>query len=151
MKDTYVILKEEYQEDGSAEIVINTNLGSFSATTKPDEIDAKYPSKYHASEICLAKALRKFAEATVNALKRDIKLLEGLVKQATDMAMDKYDIDNSSFRIINGTLKQKRKDLKLWQTRVENLSESIKIRVSVRDQLVAKYQTKEKSALDENN
>lgn len=144
MKDSYVIL-EEYYDDDYAEITINTHLGTFTGVTSPDELDAKYPSKFHASEICLAKALRKFSEATVNVLKREIKLLEGLMKQSIDAAMDDYDVDNTSFRLINGTLKQKKKDLALWSSRVEGLTENIKVRVAARDKIVAKYAEKDKA------
>jgi hypothetical protein len=105
----------------------------------PDEIDSKYPSTYHASEIALAKALRKFAEAAVGSLKREVKLLEGLVKQSVDMAENDYDIDNTSFRLINGTLKQKRKELKVWEDRVKGLSLNIINRVAARDKIVARY------------
>jgi hypothetical protein len=106
----------------------------------PDEIDSKYPSTFHASEIALAKALRKFSEAAASSIKREIKLLEGLVKQSVDMAENDYDIDNTSFRLINGTLKQKRKELKVWEDRVKGLSLNIINRVAARDKIVAKYE-----------
>lgn len=139
MKDSYVILEEYSTPEGYYYIEINTHLGSFYGNTMPDEIDSKYPSIYHASEIALAKALRKFAETAVSSLKREIKLLEGLVKQSVDMAFDSYDIDNTSFRLINGTLKQKRKELKLWENRVEGLSLNIVNRIAARDKIVARY------------
>lgn len=146
MKDNYVILKEYYdEEDGIAYVFINTPLGEFFASTSPDEIDAKYKSRFHASEIVLAKALRKFAESAVNQLKREVKLLEGMLKQSTDFANGPEDIDNNSFRIINGTLKQKKKDLKKWQDRVDNLTNSITERIAARDRIVANYIQKDKN------
>ena len=140
MKENYVILDEYSTPDGYYYIEINTHLGSFCGDTMPDEIDSKYPSTYHASEIALAKALRKFAETAVSSLKREIKLLEGLVKQSIDIAENDYDIDNTSFRLINGTLKQKRKELKVWEDRVKGLSLNIINRVAARDKIVAKYE-----------
>lgn len=144
MKDNYVILDEIAYDDGAYETIINTAIGTFTGYTEPDEIDSKYPSIYHASEIALAKALRKFSEAAVNSLKREVKLLEGLVKQSVDIAVDDYDIDNTSFRLINGTLKQKRKELKVWESRVQGLSSNIVNRIAARDKIVAKYIKKDK-------
>jgi hypothetical protein len=147
MKDSYVILEEYYNqgEQNISWIEINTHLGTFLGSTCPDEVDAKYLSQYHASEICLAKALRKFSEAAISLLKREIKLLEGLVKQSVDGAVADYDIDNNSFRLINGTLKQKRKELILWQNRVDGLTKRITDRVAARDKIVAGYVTKDKT------
>ena len=140
MKDNYVILDEYSTPEGYYYIEINTHLGSFRGDTMPDDIDSKYPSTYHASEIALAKALRKFAEAAVSSLKREVKLLEGLMKQSIDIAENDYDIDNTSFRLINGTLKQKKKELKLWESRVHGLSLNITNRIAARDKLVVKYE-----------
>lgn len=145
MKENYVILCEDEFIDGAYQIIINTHLGSFSGFTSPDEIDFKYPSKYHASEIALAKALRKFAEAAVNQLKREIKLLEGMIKQSVDFANGPKDIDNNSFRILNGTLKQKKKELKKWNDRVEVLTLSIQRRIAARDKIVKNYIEKDKT------
>ena len=145
MKDSYVILEEEVYEDGFSYIIINTHLGTFEGSTQPDEIDAQYPSRFHASEICLAKALRKFAEAAVSALKREIKMLKSLIKQSIDFAVSDYDIDNTSFRLLNGTLKQKTKELNLWNTRIDMLNKRITDRVLSRDKIVAKYLQKDKT------
>ena len=139
MKDNYVILDEIAYDNGGYEIVINTAIGTFTGYTEPDEIDSQYPSIFHASEIALAKALRKFSEAAVNSIKREIKLLEGLVKQSVDMAFDNYDIDNTSFRLINGTLKQKKKELQVWESRITGLTLNITNRIRERDRIVAKY------------
>lgn len=145
MKDNYVILYEiEHDSKHGYEIAINTHLGVFVGYTEADEIDARYPSSYHASEIALAKALRKFAEAATAQLKREINLIENMMKQVTDNAFDYYDVDNSSFRTMNGTLKQKRKEYERWSKRVSALSESIINRVAARDKIVAKYMEKDK-------
>ena len=145
MKESFVILDEIAYDSGAYEVTINTTIGTFTGYTEPDEIDSQYPSIYHASEIALAKALRKFAEATVNTLKRDIKLLGGLMKQSVDMAKDRFDIDNTSFRLINGTLKQKQKDLVKWEGRVEYLSNKLIDRIQARDKIVANYIKKDKT------
>lgn len=145
MKESFVILDEAAYGSGAYEVTINTPIGTFTGYTEPDEIDAQYPSTYHASEIALTKAMRKFAEATVNLLKRDIKLLGGLMKQSVDMAKDRFDIDNTSFRLINGTLKQKQKDLAKWEGRVDYLSKKLIDRVQSRDKIVANYIKKDKT------
>ena len=149
MKDNYVILDEIAYDDGAYETSINTPIGVFTGYTEPDATDAKYLSAYHASEIALGKALRKFAEANVNLLKHDIKMLNNMIKQACDCArvsgLLDIDIDNTSFRIMNGTLKQRQKDLELWEARVEALTKNIVNRVAARDKIVAKYIEKDKA------
>ena len=149
MKDNYVILDEIAYDNGAYEISINTPIGVFTGYTEPDETDAKYPSIYHAAEIALGKALRKYAETNVNLLKHDIKMLNNMIKQACDCAVASglldIDIDNTSFRIMNGTLKQKQKELKLWESRVEGLTKNIINRIAARDKLVAKYIEKDKT------
>lgn len=145
MKDNYVILNEIAYDTGAYEVIINTHLGAFKGFTEPDEIDVKYPSIYHASEIALAKALRKFAEAAVAQLKREINLIENMMKQVTDNASDYYEVDNSSFRTMNGTLKQKKKEYEKWSNRVTALSVSLINRIAARDKIVAKYIEKDKT------
>ena len=150
MKDSYVILDEIAYDDGGYEIIINTPIGTFTGYTEPDEADAKYPSIYHAAEISLAKALRKYSDACVSLLKHDIQMLSGMIKQACDCALSTYgecesDLDNASFRIMNGTLKQKKKELKLWESRVEGLTKNIMGRIAARDKIVAKYIEKDKA------
>ena len=149
MKDNYVILDEIAYDTGAYEIFINTPIGVFTGYTEPDKTDAKYPSIYHASEIALAKALRKYSEAMVNILKRDIKMLQGMIKQACDCAMNSglcdFDIDNTSFRIMNGTLKQKKKELEIWESRVTGTTQNIINRIAARDRIVAKYIEQDKT------
>ena len=150
MKDSYVILDENLYDNGGYEVIINTHIGTFTGYTEPDEVDAKYPSVIHASEIALAKALRKFSEAAVNLLKRDIKMLEGMIKQACDCALSDYgdcesDLDNASFRIMNGTLKQKKKELKIWEDRIKGVTLNIVNRVTARDRIVANYVKQDKA------
>lgn len=144
MKDNYVILDEFMDNNGSYRIIINTHLGSFIGETEPDEIDAKYLSAYHASEIALAKALRKFAKAAIKQLYREFAIIDGMIKQACDVADGPEDIDNTVFRIINGTLKQKRKEIAKWEARVQALTNSIKERIAARDKNVAGYIAKDK-------
>lgn len=146
MKDNYVILYEiGYDSKAGYEIAINTHLGVFVGYTEADEIDAKYPSLYHASEIALAKALRKFAKAAIKKLNREIAVIDGMIKQACDMADGPEDIDNGAFRIMNGTLKQKRKEAEKWTARVQALTNSIKERIAARDKIVAGYIEKDKT------
>lgn len=149
MKDNYVILTEEYDESSKVTLVtINTPLGAFSGVTSPDEIDIQYPSRFHGNEIALGKALRTYASAAAAQLKREIKLLKSMIKQACDFAMDSglldIDIDNTSFRIMNGTLKQKQKELKKWEARIEGLTKNITNRIAARDKIVANYIKKDK-------
>lgn len=145
MKENYVILDEIAYEDGKYETIVNTPIGTFTGSTEPDETDVKYPSIYHAAEISLAKALRKYAESMANILKRDIKMLSGMIKQSCDFADNRADIDNNSFRILNGTLKQKQKELKKWESRVEGLTKNITNRIEARDKIVAKYIAQDKT------
>jgi hypothetical protein len=150
MKDNYVMLDEIAYDNGGYETIINTPIGTFTGCTEPDEMDAKYPSIYHAAEISLAKALRKYADASVSLLKHDIKMLSGMIKQACDCALPvcedcESDLDNASFRIMNGTLKQKKKELSLWESRIEGLTKNIVGRIAARDRIVAKYIEKDKA------
>ena len=146
MKDSYVIIDEILYEKGGYEVTINTHIGTFTGYTEPDEVDAKYPSTIHASEIALAKALRKFSEAAVNVLKREIKMLEGMIKQSCDFAHGQRDeIDNNSFRIMNGTLKQKKEELKVWEGRIKGVTNNIVNRVAARDRIIANYVKQDKA------
>ena len=145
MKDNYVILDEIAYEDGAYETIINTSLGVFVGKTEPDAVDSQYLSIFHASEIALAKALRKFSEAAVARIKSEIKLIESMIKQSLDFANDPADIDNTSFRVLNGTLKQKKKDLKLWKSRVIGLTLNIRNRIAARDKIVSEYIEKDKN------
>ena len=67
-----------------------------------------------------------------------------MIKQSIDFAIDGADIDNSSFRILNGTLKQKKKDLELWEKRINALTISLTNRIAARDKIVAGYIEKDK-------
>lgn len=145
MKEKYVILNEYSTPEGYYYIEINTHLGSFYGNTMPDEIDSKYPSTYHASEIALAKALRKFAKAMVQQLNREFEVISNMIKQACDIANGPEDIDNTAFRIMNGTLKQKNKEIEKWEQRVANLTTNIQNRIAARDKIVAKYIEKDKT------
>lgn len=144
MKDNYVILDEIAYDNGGYEVIINTHLGVFQGYTEPDETDSQYLSIYHANEIALTKALRKFAEAAVNQLNREFNLIDKMIKQACDIAKDPEDIDNTAFRIMNGTLKQKRKEIEKWEMRIKNLTKNIKDRIAARDEIVKKYIEKDK-------
>ena len=145
MKDNYVILDEYCTPEGYYYIQINTHLGAFYGHTLPDKVDKDYPSEYHASEIALAKALRKFAQAAVQQLNREFEVISGMIKQACDIANGPEDIDNTAFRIMNGTLKQKRKEIEKWKARIESLSKNIQNRIAARDKIVANYIEKDKN------
>lgn len=145
MKDNFVILYEiAYDSKDGYEVAINTHLGVFTGYTEADEVDKKYPSSYHASEIALAKALRKFAKAAVKQLNREFNLISNMITQACDAADGPEDIDNNAFRILNGTLKQKKKEIEKWQARADAQTKKIITRIAARDRIVANYQTKEK-------
>ena len=144
MRIDWNIIEEQYfEKEGYYCITLNTPIGVFTGETQADEIDIQYPSAFQASEICIQKALRKYAEAATNILKREIKMLEGMIQQACDFAGGRRDeIDNNSFRIMNGTLKQKKKELVLWQKKIEVCTENIIRRIQSRDRIVAQYVTK---------
>ena len=147
MRIDWNIIDEQYFEnEGYYYVEINTPIGIFLGETQADEIDIQYPSAFQASEICIQKALRKYAEAAANILKREIKMLENMVQQACDFAGGKRDkIDNNSFRIMNGTLKQKKKELASWQEKINGCTQNIITRIQSRDRIVAKYVAQDKT------
>ena len=137
MKDNFVVLNEHSTADGGYYIQINTHLGAFSGYTTPDQIDKQYPSQFHASEIALAKALRKFAQAATRILKHEIKTLSNMISET--FGHGPVDAKSHPVKVLLATTKMKKEELKLWQDRIENITATIKNRIITRDRLVAKY------------
>lgn len=146
MKDGYRIIKEEFDTiTGITTVTINTDYGAFTGTVKLDDIDSKYPSIYHANELALAKALRKFAKQMVIITKEKIQPLRAVMNQCF------YIDDHSSVLVwgkatflIRREIEKLEKELSLWEQRIEVLSKSIEDRITARDRLVKSYLDKNK-------
>ena len=150
MKTNYVILKSDF-DMFKAYIRIGTDIGTFEGRTEADEIDQKYPSSFNGYEIALSKALKKYAVAAMQRLRLEIRTLNSALRQILKANDNNYSAKES--KIINGMMKDRRKQLKLWQIRFDNITKSIQNRVAERDRLVKRYVEKEKTSenLDENN
>ena len=82
MKDKYTIIKEEFDtKTGITTVTINTDCGAFTGSVKLDDIDAQYPSIYHANELALAKALRKYAKQMALITREKLKPLYAIKEQ----------------------------------------------------------------------
>ena len=141
MKDRYTIIKEEFDTNtGITTVTINTDCGAFTGTVKLDDIDAKYPSVYHANELALSKALRKYAKQMALITKEKMKPLYAVMEQC------KW-VDNNSSNLvwsqatylIRKEIEKLEKELKLWNNRVEVMSKTIKMRIAARDRLIKAY------------
>lgn len=146
MKDNYTIIKEKYDTlTGVTTVTINTNYGAFSGSVKLDDIDAQCPSIYHANELALSKALRKYAKQMTIIIKEKIKPLKAIIKQC------KW-VDNHSSNIvwsqatylIRKEIEKLEKELELWNKRVEAMSANIQKRISTRDRIIKKHLDKNK-------
>lgn len=143
MKDNYVILDEKFDPNtGYYYIKINTALGTFDAFTEPDKVDSQYLSAYHASEIVLAKALRKFGETAIAKLKSEVRLIEKMRKQVLDN-VGEVGTFNTAYKTMVSTVNQLKADILKWENRVNSLAFGIQERIAARDKIVAKYATKE--------
>lgn len=143
MKDTYTIIYENLDDDNNYIIKINTPIGVFAGKTRPDKEDSLCPSAYHASEIALAKALEKYAKATISILQREINMLKNIIKQIDDNKKTKESYSNTAFCTIWGTLKQKEKELQKWNSQKANIAKSLQMRIAARERVVAAYQKKD--------
>ena len=146
MKDRYKIIREEWNTaTGTTKVTINTDCGAFTGSVKLDDIDAQYPSTYHANELALSKALRKYAKQMALITREKLKPLYAVMEQC------KW-VDNHSSNIvwsqatylIRKEIEKLEKELELWNKRVEVVSATIKGRIAARDQLVKKYLDKNK-------
>lgn len=138
MKFTYTVIQEVSSEEKEYIIKINTPLGAFEGSTKPDEIDRQYPSAYHASEIALAKALRKYIKAAIRTLKTEIKLLKNIIEQVNSSNRIRQSYNNTTFRTVYGTLRQKEKELASWETWQQALTSRLKKRIAARDKIISR-------------
>lgn len=145
MTDKYNIIKESFDTtSGVTTVEISTVLGNFVGTTTVDNIDAQYPSVYHANEIAMAKALRKFAKAAIRTLKMEVKMLKGMVTETFGHGY--VDAKSHPVKVLLSTLKTKEKELTLWKSRYEAMSESIINRIAARDKIVKGYMDKDNKA-----
>lgn len=142
MKDNYTMIEDYYYPDGSYYVIINTALGVFKGSTMPDEIDKEYLSQYHAAEIALNKALQKFSKAAIRQLKAELTVLNNLRKQAIDFAIDIDDFSNTTYQLVEGTIKQKRKELEKWEKRKQALATNLKERIAARDKIILNYKNR---------
>ena len=141
MTDKYTIIKESFDTtSGVTTVEISTVLGNFVGTTTIDDIDAQYPSLYHANEIAMAKALRKFAKAAIRTLKMEVKMLKCMVTET--FGHGPVDTKSHPVKVLLSTLKTKEKELALWMPRYEAMSASITNRIAARDKIVKGYMDK---------
>lgn len=142
MKDNYTIVKENFDTNtGVTTVEISTVLGNFIGTTTIDDIDAAYPSLYHATEIAIAKALKKFSKAAIRVIKAELRILKGMVTET--FGHGPIDTKSHAVKVLLSYRKAKEKELKLWQTRYDNINNNIISRIAMRDKLVKKYIEKE--------
>lgn len=138
MKENFEIIKENFNTTtGETIIVINTNYGTFSGVTKIDEIDAQYPSIYHASEIALAKAQKKWAKAMIIMIREKMKSIHSIIKQFPDCPFPQP--NSHEARLVFSAYKETKKELEQWTKRLHNLNQYIISRIKVRDMMVKKY------------
>jgi hypothetical protein len=146
MKDRYTIIKEEFDTiTGVTTVTINTDCGAFTGSVKLDDIDAQYPSIYHANELALSKALRKYAKQMVLITREKMQPLKAVLKQCEW-------VDNNSSNIvwsqatylIRKEIEKLKKELKLWNTRMLTMTNTINQRIAVRDKIVKAYSDKNK-------
>lgn len=147
MKDRYTIIKEEFDTNtGITTVTINTDCGAFTGTVKLDDIDAKYPSVFHAYELALSKALRKYAKQMVLITREKLQPLYAVLKQCRWVDNNSYNIVvwSQATYLIHKEIDKLENELSIWNKRIEAMSTVIKERISARDKLVKRY-------LDKNN
>ena len=146
MKDRYKIIKEEFDTiTGTTTVTINTDYGAFTGSVKLDDIDAQYPSIYHANELALSKALRKYAKQMALITREKLQPLKAVMNQC------KW-VDNNSSNIvwsqatylIRKEIEKLEKELKLWNTRMVVMTNTINQRIAARDKIVKAYLDKNK-------
>ena len=146
MKDRYNIIKESFDtETGITTVAINTDCGVFEGKVKLDDLDAQYPSLFHASELALSKALRKYAKQMALITREKIQPLRAVMAQCLwcDDNTDKLIFGQATF-IIRREIEKLEKELALWNARVEAMTKAISDRIAARDKIVKEY-------LDKNN
>ena len=141
MKDRYTIIKEEFDTiTGTTTVIINTDCGAFVGTVKLDNIDAQYPSIYHANELALSKALRKYAKQMALITREKMQPLKAVMEQCTwvDNNSDNIVWSKATY-LIRKELQKLEKELDLWTKRIKSMSAVIAQRVAARDKIVKAY------------
>lgn len=143
MTDKYEIIKEEFNTNtGETLVTINTAIGSFTGVTILDDIDTMYPSLYQGSNIALAKALKKFAKANIKILKREIKMLNNIIKEI--FIYDKtVNTKGHTMKVLFSKLKEIKKELKIWERKLELTGLSAETRVRERDKIIQGYMSRQ--------
>jgi hypothetical protein len=144
MKENYVIVNESFDtKDGVTTVIINTNYGAFSGSVKLDDMDAEYPSMFHATELALAKAQRKFAKTMLVICREKRDAINGIIKQFWNCANPQP--GSHEAQLVRKAYEEAVKEVELWQNRIENISLYIVSRIKSRDALVEKYNSKKES------
>ena len=146
MKDRYKIIKEEFDTaTGITKVTINTDCGAFAGSVKLDDTDALYPSVYHATELALSKALRKYAKQMALITREKIKPLKAVMEQCHYISNHSYEFPyGKATFLIKKEIEKLEEELKLWNKRVEVMSTTIEGRIVARDRLVKAYLDKNK-------
>jgi hypothetical protein len=141
MKDRYSIINEEFDTlTGTTTVTINTDYGTFTGKTKLDNIDAEYPSIFHANEIALAKALRKYAKHMALITREKLQPLYAIVKQYAWTAKNTNTLPwGHVVLLISREIEKLEKELDLWQKRIEATSSMITNRITARDKIIKTY------------
>ena len=146
MKDRYKIIKEEFDTiTGITTVTINTDYGAFTGSVKLDDIDAQYPSIYHANELALSKALRKYAKQMALITREKLQPLRAIMNQCewVDNNSDNIVWSQATY-LIRKEIEKLEKELKLWNTRAVVMTNTINQRIAARDKIVKTYLDKNK-------
>lgn len=146
MKDKYTIIKEDFDTNtGITTVTINTDCGAFTGSVKLDDADAQYPSIYHASELALSKALRKYAKQMVIITREKLQPLYAVMEQCLFINHhSEHQVYGKATFLIRKEIMKLEDELKLWKARVNAISTTIINRISARDKLVKTYLDKNK-------
>ena len=146
MKDKYTIIKEEFDTlTGVTTVIINTSYGAFTGSVKIDDMDAQYPSVFHASELALSKALRKYAKQMVVITREKIQSLEAVLSQCIFVNHHSDDqVYGKATFLIRKEIEKLEKEKSLWKKRIDAVTATIKNRISIRDRIVKNYLDKNK-------
>ena len=144
MKIGYVITEEKFDTNtGVTTVTINSNHGSFTGSVKLDDMDAEYPSMFHAYELALAKAQRKYAKAMLIICREKRDALNGILKQFWNCANPQP--GSHEAQLVRKAYEEAVNDVLLWAKRIENTSFYITSRIKSRDKLVAGYNSKKEN------
>ena len=146
MKDKYTIIKEEFDtKTGITIVTINTDCCAFTGSVKLDDIDAQYPSIYHANELALAKALRKYAKQMALITREKLKPLYAIKEQCLYITIhSEQQVYGKATFLIRKEIEKLEKELDLWKKRVEVTSSMITSRIAARDKITKAYLDKNK-------